>query len=222
MQKSKRKQCIQRQKEKDCALVAELFGLCCNRCEDMLVSIVGNRPVGCFVGVRERLFDRSALLTEATVEDALSCFRPVVLKTIANNLSLSQASRFNGHDALFYLKGMEVLWQTAFSALKRTLTAPKCLIVSEHAMVKALAEIEYLYRNGEKRYSCEDVRESFQTFLKTLPDLATALAQYDYKNPFGGIGSRVVRGDWERQWTAKTASEPTAQKGRQDEVISSR
>ena len=75
MQKSKRKQCIQRQKEKDCALVAELFGLCCNRCEDMLVSIVGNRPVGCFVGVRERLFDRSALLTEATVEDALLVVR---------------------------------------------------------------------------------------------------------------------------------------------------
>ncbi len=213
MPKSERKQGNDRQTKKDCALIAELFGLCCNRCEDMLVSIVGNSPVGCFVGVRERLFDRSALLTEATVEDALSCFRPVVLKTIAKNLLLSHASRFNGHDALFYIKGLEVLWQTAFSALKRTLTAPKCLIVSEHAMVKALAEIEYLYRNGEKRYSCEDVRESFQTFLKTLPDLATALAQYDYKNPFGGIGSRAVRGEWEREGTAKTASEPTARKG---------
>lgn len=213
MSKSKRRQKKDKQAERDCALVAELFGLCCNRCEDMLGSIVGNMPVGWFVGVRKRLFDRSALLTEATVEDALSCFRPVVLKTIANNLSLSQASRFNGHDALFYIKGLEVLWQTAFSALKRTLTAPKCLIVSEHAMVKALVEIEYLYRNGEKRYSCEDVRESFQTFLKTLPDLATALAQYDYKNPLGGIGSRAVRGEREKQGMAKTPSEPTARKG---------
>jgi hypothetical protein len=110
MSKFERRQKKEKQAEKDCALVAELFGLCCNRCEDMLVSIVGNRPVGCFVGVRERLFDRSALLTEATVEDVLSCFRPVVLKTIANNLSLSQASRFKGHDALFYIKGLEVLW----------------------------------------------------------------------------------------------------------------
>lgn len=109
MSTSERRQKTDKQTEKDCALVAELFGFCCNRCEDLLVSIIGNRPVGCFLGVRECMFDRSALLTETTVEDALSCFRPVVLKTLVNNLSLSQASRFNGHDALFYIKGLEVL-----------------------------------------------------------------------------------------------------------------
>ena len=53
MSKSKRRQKKDKQAEKDCALVAELFGLCCNRCEDMLVSIVGNMPVGWFVGVRK-------------------------------------------------------------------------------------------------------------------------------------------------------------------------
>ena len=215
MIKPKRKQNVDRQTEKDCALVAELFGLCCNRCEDLLVSIVGNCPVGCFVGVKESIFDRSALLTEATVEDALSCFKLVVLKTLAKNPSLSQKSRFNGHDALVYIKGLKILWQTTFSSLKRTLTAPKCLIVSEHAMAKALAEIEYLYRNGEKRYSCEDVRDAFEIFLKTLPDLATALAQYDYKNPIGGVGSRTVCSEWEMQDTARIREKLTKIEARQ-------
>lgn len=194
MRKPKRKPNVGKQSEKDCALTAEVFGLCCKICEDLLVSIVGNSPGKYFVAAKESVFDRSSLLSEINVENALQCFKLVILKTIAKHPDLCKESRFEGHDALFYIKGLGVLWQTTFSALKRTLAAPKCLIVSEHAMAKALAEIEHLYLYGERRYSCKDVREAFQDFLKTLPDLATALAQHDYRNPFGGVGSRSVRG----------------------------
>lgn len=80
-------------------------------------------------------------------------------------------------------------------------------------MVKALSEIKHLYRNGQKRYSCKEVQDSFQAFLKTLPDLATALAQYDYKNPFGGIGSGAVRGVSKIPETIITEEKTTARNG---------
>lgn len=52
MSKSKRRQKKDKQAEKDCALVAELFGLCCNRCEDMLVSIVWEQARWMFRGCK--------------------------------------------------------------------------------------------------------------------------------------------------------------------------
>lgn len=194
MAKSEQKRCANSQAKKDSSLIAELFGLCCKRCEDILVSIIGNEPSGGVFAAKNSLFDRSSLLNETTISDALSCFRPAVLRCLANNPKAVRKSTFDGHDSLFYLKGLQILWQTAFSALKRTLSAPKCLIVAEQAVANALSKIEHLYLHGARRYSIEDISKSFQAFLDSLPDLAAAIAQHDYSDPTGGIGSRMHHG----------------------------
>lgn len=174
--------------EKDCSHIAEIFGLCCDSSANLVETIVGNRPIHASKLVTE-FFDRSSLLTESNIVNVLSCFRPVVIKTMAANPSLCHESSYKGQNAHAYIKMLKFIWQAAFSSLKRTLFAPKCLIIPEHTLAKAFAEIEHLYLYGESRYSPSDIRKSFDAFLKSLPDLATAIARYDYANPIGGICS---------------------------------
>lgn len=174
--------------EKDCAHIAELFGLCCDSSANLVETIVGNRPIH-ESKLAVEFFDRSSLLTEANIVNVLSCFRPVVIKTMATNPSLCHESTYKGENAHTYIKMIKFIWQAAFSSLKRTLFAPKCLIVSEHALAKAFTEIEHLYLHGESRYSPSDIKKSFDAFLKSLPDLATAIARHDYANPLGDISS---------------------------------